>query len=438
MTERDERFGKDLRDLEVPEHRPGFQASLRTELERSRVQRRRWRRLLPPPRWGLGIAAATAAVVVLFIGIRGPGGTGVGPPEANAARIGERIARALREAQSLEGVLVVRDTLGGGHTLRWSFALRSNGDFRMHQLPRDGFSLYRAQTGVETTIAETEPTVYGLRRGLAPGPPDEGPTEFLLQRDLGALVRALVENPQAEVREGSYRGREVWIVDLDQSLRLVIPEEASDHVRLTVDQETGLPLRVVETDRGRLVGEIAIENPTVNSAVPADFTIVIPAGSRADRSDVGFRPVPLEKVSAIVDYEPLLPTSIPAGYRRAETAVARETFPTAQGRNPISRGVVSTAYRRGLDRFIVTTRLVGEKPGAWGDPLFVNENVRNNPTVVRFTQGVLAGRQGRRLVAAGATPHVWALTQRLVVSVSGDLSGDELFGVANALEALRR
>jgi len=137
-----------------------------------------------------------------------------------------------------------------------------------------------------------------------------------------------------------------------------------------------------------------------------------------------------------VGYAPLVPARLPAGYRRAETAVARETYPTAQGRNPISRNVVSTAYRRGLNRFVVTTRLAGSNPSVWIDPIFINESVRVTPERVSFEEGALAGRTGRVVITPGATPHVWALTDDLVVTVSGDLTRAELLEVARSLGRL--
>jgi len=435
MTDRDEQIDKALRDLEVPEHAPGFHASLRAELERARPSRRR--RSLLAPRWGLGLAAAAVALIALFVGIRGPGGSEVGPQPASAARIAKAMSRALRQVESLQGILVVRDTYGGGHTVRWSFALAANGDFLQRQLPDDGALAYDASSGVETSGAEgSEPSVYGLRRGLAPGAPDEGPSDFLLQRDFGAVTRALLADPDTTVREGRYRGRDVWILDLNRGLHLVVPEEPGDRVRVTVDRRTFLPVRILETLRGELVGEIAISQLRVDSAGAADFKVSIPPGSRADRSDVGFRHMPLERAQAIVGYAPLVPGRLPEGYRRAETAVARTTSPTAQGGNPISRRVVSTAYRRGLDRFIVTTRLVGEDPSVWIDPIFINETVRATPEPVPFEEGALAGRTGRVIVSPGVTPHLWALTDRLVVTVSGDLTRAELVEVARSLGPL--
>jgi hypothetical protein len=57
------------------------------------------------------------------------------------------------------------------------------------------------------------------------------------------------------------------------------------------------------------------------------------------------------------------------------------------------------------------------------------------PERVRFSSGALAGRDGELVLDPLAEPHLWALTQDLVVTVSGDLTRDELLQVAESLEA---
>jgi len=194
-----------------------------------------------------------------------------------------------------------------------------------------------------------------------------------------------------------------------------------------------MPVRIVETLRGRFVSEIRIDDLAVDTATAEDFVVRIAPGATADRSDVGFEHVTPVEAAGIVGYQPLLPTWLPDGYVRAETAAAVETDPTAMGRNPVSRGVVTTAYRRGISRFIVTTRLVGPNLSAWSDPLFANENVAAAGRPVTFTEGALAGQTGELVVTPGSVPHVWTVGERLVVTVSGDLTERELVRVASSL-----
>jgi hypothetical protein len=92
--------------------------------------------------------------------------------------------------------------------------------------------------------------------------------------------------------------------------------------------------------------------------------------------------------------------------------------------------VVSLSYRRGLDQVLVTTRLRGT--GDWRDPLASPQGFVDHPQTVTLA-GALAGTDARVVLSPQATPHLWALTDRLVVTVSGDLSRSELTRVADSL-----
>ncbi len=433
----DPELGAALRGLDVPEHALGFDARLLDELVREPVvvplRRRR------APRAFAAVAAVSAAAAALFLvfgGLDAPVTRQLAPKPASAAQVLERVQRALTAAQSVEGTLVIRHwegsrELGGLHTARWTFALRANGDFRLSELPGRGGLLYRAADGVELS-SDGESDIYGRRVGLAPGPPDQGPTDSFLQLHLGSVVRALAAEGRVGLRPVRHAGRPAWRLDADTSLRLVIGEQPTDHLSVTVDRRTGFPVRVVETLDGRFVSEIRIDDLRVDTATEDDFAVAIAPGAVADESDVGFERGTPEEAAATVGYAPLLPAWVPEGYRRAETAFAAATDPTAQGRNPASRGVVSTAYRRGVSRFIVTTRLTGER-SAWSDPLYAGENVEVPRRTVRFTEGALRGQTGELVVAPGSVPHVWSAGPELVVTVSGDLSEQELLRVAGSL-----
>ena len=152
------------------------------------------------------------------------------------------------------------------------------------------------------------------------------------------------------------------------------------------------------------------------------------------------------RVEGIVGYSPLVPADVPDGYELTEVAVAEDvTSPTGvEGGNPSSLNVVSLAYRRGLDRFLVTTRLSHvPTPGEpqlspeelWSDPLATGEGFRDEPDRIRLSGGALDGIESELLVAPRNTPHIWALTDNLVVTIAGDLSSAELIAVAESLEA---
>jgi hypothetical protein len=93
--------------------------------------------------------------------------------------------------------------------------------------------------------------------------------------------------------------------------------------------------------------------------------------------------------------------------------------------------VVSLSYRRGLDQFLVTMRLRGT--GTWTDPLASPEGFVDHPQVVTLASGALAGAAAQLVVSPNTTPHLWAQTDRLVVTVGGDLSRGELVKIAGSL-----
>ena len=108
--------------------------------------------------------------------------------------------------------------------------------------------------------------------------------------------------------------------------------------------------------------------------------------------------------------------------------------------------VVSLSYRRGLDEFLVTTRLARVPSGGgpqlpparrWADPLATGEGFRATPDRVTIAGGALAGRRAELLVVPRGIPHLWALTDELVVTVGGDLNRAELVSVASSLTSWR-
>jgi hypothetical protein len=133
---------------------------------------------------------------------------------------------------------------------------------------------------------------------------------------------------------------------------------------------------------------------------------------------------------------PLVPSWVPAGFDRLEVAVAKRSRPTGdeQRRNPPSKDVISIRYRRGLDELVVTSRLTGADPSAWGDPVLGSSPMGRRPQPVEFEQGALAGREGELVIDANSVPHVWAVAGPLVVTVAGNLDREELIRVAESLE----
>lgn len=95
--------------------------------------------------------------------------------------------------------------------------------------------------------------------------------------------------------------------------------------------------------------------------------------------------------------------------------------------------VVSQSYRRGLDQFIVSSRPVGDDPSKWDDPLASGEGFVDRPERVTVASGALAGHQAALLIDPLAVPHVWVVSDELVITVSGNLDRAELLQVIGSL-----
>jgi hypothetical protein len=369
---------------------------------------------------------------------------GTRPRVATAAEVRQAVARAWAETQNVRGILVSRaaEVFEQG-TRRWSFILTAEGDFRLDELDRGGSVVYDAQTGVERSLIASEsiPDSYVLfpveLTGVPPGPPDLGPSfNTLLNRGMASVVRALASGGGGTIKEITYGGRPAWLLDTDIRVNLIVPELSPNHLRVTVDQETGFPVRAVATHDGELVWETRIDDLRLNQPLTKEaFRLEFPPDAEVDRQDLGFRRTSVDEVDRIVGYDPLVPSWLPAGYRAAEVTASRKGAPTgAEGGNPPVDDVVSMSFRRGLDQFIVTTRPVGPDPSLWGDPLASGEGLRDDPERVRLRSGALAGESAELLIDPLAIPHVWVLTDQLVVTVSGDLTRAELIRVAESLQ----
>jgi hypothetical protein len=217
---------------------------------------------------------------------------------------------------------------------------------------------------------------------------------------------------------------------------LIYPD--ADRFDITVDQETGVPVHVISYLHGRVRSELRVEKLAVDPKLGAtEFSVRFPTGTPVERTDAGFRRYRLDQVRDEVGYPPLVPSLVPDGYKLEEVAVARRSLQTGvEGGNPESRDVVSLSYRRGLDQFIVTTRLrhVPGYPDEWSDPLAIGEGFRDEPQKITLQAGSLAGLTADLLIVPRNVPHLWALTDQLVVTVSGDLTRAELIAVAQSLE----
>lgn len=425
---RDDHLGAALRELEVPEHRPAFNALLQHRLERE-LRARDAERRRARTRWGLRLAAVAVAGTLAAVGLPR---LADGPEVATAAEVQAQVRNALATMQSLSGVLV-------DDGARWRFALTAEGDLWLAGPGQGEAIAYDAEAGIVRSAQRSAslgggPLFYAERRGVAPGLPDSGAPALILPRGLGAYVRALLAADDPRVRDIVHDGRPAWRVDVETVPNAIVPEFSGDSLEITVDRETGMPVQVVERKGDAILRTVRVQGMRVDAELPAGtFRPAFPEGAEVMRSDDGFRRVELAEAAGVVGYDPLVPAWVPEGYELAEVAVARQAGPTGtEAGNPPSRMVVSLSYRRGLDQFLVTTRLA--RPGeTWDDPLATGEGFVDEPEPVRIAAGALRGVETELVLAPRGIPHVWARTGSLVVTVGGDLSRDELVRVAESL-----
>lgn len=479
MTGRDERLGEVLRRLDVPDHRPDFFARLARRLEEGPVDHEPGdgepgddvpaasRRSRPWPRPPILLFAAAAVVLVLFGMSTLLTGHGTGPPQRSpsgtrlisATEVRARVSTALSSLRTLAGEVAVECAVnigecapadaGGRTTLRWTFAATAAGDERITGIGRQDEVAYSAAGHEQRAISGGRPGAVVISN-LPPGPPDQAARRSVLRRNVASVVRAFLDTTgDVPVIETTEQGRPAWQLAAPVTPnKLAGPGASGDQLEVVVDRETGFPLRVTETLAGRFLDEVRLTKLVVDGPVdPALFLLDVPKGVQPLRSDAGFRAVALGDVEAAVGYRPLLPApaSLPAGYRLAEITVAPQAQATgSEGANPQSRNVVSVAYRRGFDRIVVTTRATGTasrcsttRPGSgttacWSDPVATGEGELDQPERFSVGGGALAGAQAEVVVSPRGVPHVWTIDPRVVVTVSGDATAEELHRMAQS------
>ncbi len=469
--QQDREMAERLSRLQVPEHEPGFFTTLEARLEAESARAGAARRAAAPQgrvvtrtaaasRRRAGLIwipmASAAAMAVLIWALVGPLGVGVvGPDTVSAAEIARKAAAAVAQARALRGTLVTalpggyQDANGGSvgadalEETRFEFVCTAEGDFRLSGVGLTQEIVYDHETGVERFLSVGSGMINASEfTGLASGPPDRiSPLESTLGRQLGAVVRALKESPQAAVSEDTYEGRPVWVLSADvQPNRL--STVSGDHLVVTVDQATGFPVRVVETKSAEVVREFRLEGLEIDPELTeGGFTLEfpeMPAGTEVYRADFGFEGVDVgrlgDRASAVVGYAPLLPLAVPQGFTQAEVTVAALGQPTGkEGMNPAAAGVVSALWTRGFDRLVVSTRSVGPDASLWTDPLSSGEGFIDEPEKVVLKTGPFAGRTAELLIDARAVPHLWVMSDTLMLTVSGDLTRAELIAVAESL-----
>lgn len=460
---RDERLGQALRRLEVPDHGPDFFPRLMDRLEQEAALHAGSPRR---PRWTntylLTAAAAAVAVIVLASSTlftddgRGPVTTG--PELITASVVRSRVAGALASLETLKGEIALECEIshsvcsppdaGGRTTLRWSFVTTAAGDERVTGIGATSDLAFDSTTRTVRQVTDFGSGPSGSEiANPGTGPPDAF-ARSVLRRDLGSVVRAFVtDTSDVPVTDTVEQGRDAWsLVTPVVPNKLAGPGRSGDQLEIVVDRQTGFPLRITESLQGAFLHEIRLSDLVVDAPVdPGTFEFEFPADIDVFRQDAGFRRVTLEEAEAVVGYRPVLPTDVPAGFELAEVTAAVQGGGTGmEGMNPPADGVVSVAYRRGFDRIVVSTRTTGgilpcagQAPetivsACWADPLASGEGIIDEPEPFVVGGGALAGADAELVLSARGIPHVWTIDDRLVVTIGGDASADELRRMAES------
>jgi len=260
------------------------------------------------------------------------------------------------------------------------------------------------------------------------------------------LARSVLAWEDVAVSRSPVQGRSAWVVQRSS------PGADPDFQAITIDEQSGVALRVQALNGGQPEYDMRVENLVTN--VEGEPSFVVPPGATTRSADSGFTRMTLQQARRSAPYDPLLPAWLPAGFTQAE--VAYFSPPSgATGRagpgpavRPDPPRVVSVAFRRGLELFVVSTSLrgwfsdrptgstfpPGETPGG-------EVEARNPPKLekVSLRQGPFAGRQAERWIEAGGSARALlsATNDELDVKIDGDVTLDEVARIAESLQPAR-
>lgn len=475
-------LGDELAALPVVEHAEGFWEDFAERLE---VERARSTPALPPPagavaadevqlrpdrtntvgdlarqaraarsskgrarRVGLGVAVLVVlgGLVALVLALSGEERiTEAPPPQTTATDVADEVAGAMAEADLVSGSVTETVIVPGATSTATTsqFARDAEGSFRV--VPTAGPDepapiAYDATTGTFRTVIAVPgldgapvPTVVE-EAGLAAGGPDAEPSRSLLGRAQAMALAAMRSDPDAVVREQRLAGAPVWVVDAAiAEPRSSEPGQPSppDRVRVVIDQGLTLPVEIAAADGDEPRWSVELSEVTIDGPPPAGgFGVPSPPLAPVQRTDAGFVRVPIGDVAAITGTRAVRPELLPDGYELAEVAVRPGAARVSPGEaNPPSGDVVSLAYRRGFEEVVVTTRrdLGGGQP--WTDPFGPGGDARP----VAVTDGRFPPAEAQLVTGTAPGPHLWVVADDTVITVSGDVSPDDLVRIAESL-----
>ena len=479
---RDEHLAAALSDLEVPDHGPTFWADVDHRLQgestvpqpersatdagpdstpaqstrpaapaaeavsldeqRARRERRRGGRMSR----SVGAAAAVVALVLAVAGAvtitrQDDNGTDIraADPPVQTTSTGPAAAGAPAEfSATYDGI----EGLDGpdGCCSQWRLTVARDGSYRWTSTDGAGDVAYNAATGMHWQVLSYGPGVSKERPNyiITARVPAGGPDQRVSRPDpLGPIadfVTALARAGDPRITTGNVAGRATWHYDGPTVQDRLGGDGAPNHAVADVDQASGALLHLTRRVDNLVVTRFTASDVTTSDQVDrTKFSIEVPPGAETTQVDLGFEPTSLEEAGAGPPYELLVPQRVPAGFALESVAVDRDVpSPTGpEGMNPPATHVVAMTWSNGAFRFTVTLRPKGGGP--WDDP-FGGEGMVPDAEQVSLPLAGRAPLEGKVIVDAPLWPHLWGITDDIVVTVSGDLSRAELEQVAGSLQ----
>jgi hypothetical protein len=297
-----------------------------------------------------------------------------------------------------------------------------------------------------------------LVKGRPLGAPDlEGFSPSWLSTE-GLTLSLLPNLDKGTVRRVTYEGRPALVVSAHVTPGPAVPQGRDgmtvysdfDQIRLTVDVATWFPMRYTTLLHGDIVKDVHLTDVHLDVPVTdSEFEPAFPDGAKVEVDDEGFRRVTPAEAAAAFSYTPLAAGDPPSGFAFSAAATAdKAQFFIMTGPGDAkheswrtTRDVTQAQYRAGFLSFTVTTRPdVGMHDPLPADPFARDPGAVAARGAVRkatIKHGALTGVTVKYAMPAVGVPHLWAFHDGLLVTVSGDLTEEQLLGVAESLTPLQ-
>ena len=449
----------------------------RTRYEPLPVEEIEEREPLGPGPWLIAIAITVAlAVLAAILMTRGGGLFGGGADLPSAETVRSRVGRAFADMKSLKAAFEIQKLnlyrVGREeNSLVYRFA---NGtysgslDYDRAEGYKQGIALDVGSDELDRAeIVQTSDETRSLlgsgddRRVLVEtnpplGPPDGAfrPQFGVLEDSLGVAARILMEADDLEVAGVTERdGRELYEVRANVAATELT---RADRIEAALDANTYMPIivkRSISRNNARVLGpESALDDEALDRAfadnerlttelieldgvqydeivLPGDLTLEVPEGVDEQARDSKFERVQRPELAAKLDFEPLLPRTLPDGYE--EQLLATYTGePQGWGPGdalPKPQSVFHSNYFDGKTTIVVTQRRFEQRFDLRGSPLQAGGIPVTVERVEREDKTFFYGHSPE------VPPHVYGFLGNVFVMASGYAPQSELLQIVTAL-----